>query len=85
MDRARSVPAAALLAAAAALLPGCYFARHAIPTDASGMDFPRRHFSYALQDQARRSGALVSGLPDVLARHLRECRRNLVEDPAAIR
>jgi len=69
-----------LLLAGGALLPGCYFVHHAIPTDASGMEFPARWAGNALEDQCSRSGALITGLPSSFAAHVRTCWRHLTLD-----
>lgn len=69
------------LAAAAALLPGCYFARHAIPTDPSGMEFPVRVVGNQFKDQVRYTGEHVTGLPSAFAGHLKYCWKNLTTDP----
>lgn len=72
-----------VLAAAAALLPGCYFLHHAVPLDPSGMELPIRHTGAVVGDQFERTGKLLGGLPSAFVGHLKDCWRNLTRDPAA--
>jgi hypothetical protein len=72
-----------VLATAAALLPGCYFVKHAIPFDPSGMEYPLQHGGEVVQDQFVRTGGFITGLPSALARHVKDCWKNLTRDPAA--
>ena len=69
------------LLAAALLLPGCFFVHRAVPLDASGMEFPLRHFGATVTDQSVRTGETVAGIPSAFAGHLRYCWRNLTVDP----
>ena len=75
----RAAAATALLGAA--LLPGCYFLRHAVPTDPSGMEYPADWAAGTFRDQVDRTGDLITGIPGALADHTVSCWRNLVEYP----
>ena len=67
----------AAAAAAAALLPGCAFARRVVPMDASGMEFPAQYVAGATSEQVRLTGDRIAGLPRATAAHFRNCWRAL--------
>ena len=74
--------AALALVPAALLLPGCFFANRAFPTDTSGMDYPLSHFASRTADQVERTRAFPETISDALDRHFRECERAWRYDPS---
>jgi hypothetical protein len=76
----RTHAAAVLLAAS--LLPGCYFLSKVVPTDASGMEYPARLAAETVREQVHNTGASITGLPAAIARHFRECWRNMTHNPS---
>jgi hypothetical protein len=80
MKRTRAALAVAL-AAAAALLPGCYAARSAFRNDPSSLAYSGSWFGRTFAEQCDEFGDDLTGWPSALGDHFSECWKNITTDP----